>query len=229
MIGVNEKVEETLRRFVREFIDDPYLCYTEHGQHARFYHMLYEALDPSQRYLTCMGQKVCAIQKEYPTAGILGKPQRQHWDIAIIKSTVEIAIIKSPNESVIEKKPLYDYLKLEAIIEFGMNEAEDHLKDDIYRICHDDANTDNRYIVHLYRLSKPGNQFSKRDWSENSKRILALEKIKSMIPEGKSISIFYGMYNDNDKSQNGLWLIKDGAEPVEINASRDNHCPPQIR
>jgi lipopolysaccharide biosynthesis regulator YciM len=48
MISVNEKVEQTIRKFVCEFIEDPYICYTEHGQHARFYQMLYEALDPSQ-------------------------------------------------------------------------------------------------------------------------------------------------------------------------------------
>jgi hypothetical protein len=104
MISFNDKVKETIREFICEFIEKPYLCYTEHGQHARFYQMLFEALDPSQRYLACMGQQICAIQKEYPTASNLGKPQRQHWDIAIIKS---------PAESVPEKKPSYDYLKLE--------------------------------------------------------------------------------------------------------------------
>jgi hypothetical protein len=207
MISVNEKVVQTIRKFVCEFIEDPYLCYTEHGQHARFYQMLYEALDPPQRYLTCMGQKVCAIQKEYPTAGNLDKSQRQHWDIAIIKS---------PAESVPEKKPSYDYLKLEAIVEFGMNEARDHLEDDIQRVCHDDSNADHSYAVHLYRLSKAGNQYSMRDWSPSSKQILTAAKVKAMIPDGKSVSVFYGMYNDTDKSQNCAWLIKDGAEPEKI-------------
>lgn len=207
MISVNEKVEKTIREFICEFIEKPYLCYTEHGQHARFYQMLYEALDPSQRYLACMGQKVCAIQKEYPTASNLGKPQRQHWDIAIIKS---------PAESAPEKKPSYDYLKLEAIVEFGMNEAKDHLEDDIQRVCHDDSNADHRYIVHLYRLSKAGNQFSMRDWSPSSKQILTVAQVKAMIPAGKQVSIFYGMYNDTDKSQNGVWLIKDGVEPEKV-------------
>lgn len=207
MISVSEKVEKTIREFICEFIEKPYLCYTEHGQHARFYQMLYEALDPSQRYLTCMGQKVCAIQKEYPTAGNLDKPRRQHWDIAIIKSSAE---------SVPEKKHSYDYLMLEAIVEFGMNVAKDHLDDDIKRVCHADANTDHRYIIHLYRLSKAGNQFSMRDWSPSSKQILTVAQVKAMIPEGKSVSIFYGMYNDIDKSQNGVWLIKDGVEPKKV-------------
>lgn len=207
MTSVNDKVKETIRKFVYEFIERPYLCYTEHGQHARFYQMLYEALDPTERYVTCMGQEVCAIQKEYPTAGNLGKPQRQHWDIAIIKSPVEGAP---------KKKPFYDYLKLEAIVEFAMNEAKDHLKDDIERVCHADANTDHRYIIHLYRLSKAGDQFSMRDWSPSSKQILTVADVKEMIPVGKSVIIFYGMYDDTDKSKNGVWLINDGTEPEKV-------------
>ena len=115
MIIVNGVVERIIGKFTLEFIQNPYLCYTEHGQHARFYQMLYDELDVSQRYFTCMGQKVCVIQKEYPTAGNLSKPQRQHWDIAIIKS---------PAESAPDKKPSYDYLKLKAVVEFGMNEAK---------------------------------------------------------------------------------------------------------
>ncbi len=206
MTSVNNKVKETIRKFVYEFIKRPYLCYTEHGQHARFYQMLYEALAPTERYVTC-GQEVCVIQKEYPTAGNLGKPRRQHWDIAIIKSPVEVA----PG-----KKHFYDYLKLEAIVEFGMNEAKDHLQDDIKRVCHDDANTDHRYIIHLYRLSKAGNQFSMRDWSPSSKQILTVAEVKEMIPVGKSVIIFYGMYDDTDKSKNGVWLISDGTEPEKI-------------
>lgn len=207
MTSVNDKVKETILEFICEFIEKPYLCYTEHGQHARFYQMLYEALDPTQRYLTCMDQKVCAIQKEYPTASNLGKPRRQHWDIAILKS---------PAENVPGKKPSYDYLNLEAIVEFGMNVAEDHLKDDIERVCHTDANTDHRYIIHLYRLSKAGNQFSMRDWSPSSKQILTVAYVKELIPVGKSVNIFYGMYDDTDKSQNGVWLIKDGTEPEKV-------------
>jgi hypothetical protein len=207
MVSVNDTIKAIIREFICEFIQHPYLSYTEHGQHARFYHMLYEALEPHQRYLTCMGQKVCAIQKEYPTAGNLGKPQRQHWDIAIIKSPAKCAT---------EKKPFYDYLKLEAIVEFGMNEAKDHLEDDIERVSHNDANADHRYIVHLYRLSKSGNRLSMRDWSPSSKRILKAADIKKMIPVGKSVSIFYGMYNDTDKSKNCIWLIKDDAEPEMV-------------
>jgi hypothetical protein len=169
--------------------------------------MLYEALDPAQRYLTCMHQKVCAIQKEYPTAGKLGKPQRQHWDIAVIKSPIEYAH---------NKRPFYDYFTLESIIEFGMNENKEHLEDDIMRVCHPDTNAEHKYIIHLYRLSEAGNQFSRRDWSSSSKQVLTVDDVKSMIPAGASVGIFYGMHNQTDKSRNGVWLIKDGVEPEKV-------------
>jgi hypothetical protein len=86
--------------------------------------MLFNVMLEQQRYLTWNNQKVCVLQKEYPTAGKLGKPQRQHWDIAVLKN---------PPES-LETKNTYDYLKLFAAIEFGMNEAKEHLEDDIERL-----------------------------------------------------------------------------------------------
>jgi hypothetical protein len=236
MMSVKDKVEQTIEKFICEFIEHPYLCYTEHGQHARFYHMLYEALDPGERYITwpnTMGQKVCVIQKEYPTAGKVGKPRRQNWDIAIIKRPPESD--PPPGKPYKNKKPQkmpsYDYLRLEAIIEFGMNEAEEHLREDIDRVCYDEAkdsrqddieracdpeaNADHKYIVHLYRLSEAGNQFSMRDWSPSSTRILPAAKVKSMI-HGKPVTIFYGMYDKTNSGNNGAWLIKDGAEPIKL-------------
>jgi len=83
-------VHQVAKEFVLEFIANPYLCYTEHGQHARFYTMLYNALPAEQRYTKWGANTVCVIQKEYPTAGKLGKPQRQHWDVAVIKTSTLI-------------------------------------------------------------------------------------------------------------------------------------------
>jgi len=77
-------VRKTVVDFCKDFIQDPYLCYTEHGQHALFYTMLYNALPPDQRTATWEGRSICLLQKEYPTAGKLGKPTRQHWDIALL-------------------------------------------------------------------------------------------------------------------------------------------------
>ena len=55
-----------------------------------------------------------------------------------------------------------------------------------------------------------------RDWSPSSKQILTVAEVKEMIPVGKSVIIFYGMYDDTDKSKNGVWLINDGTEPEKV-------------
>jgi len=195
-----ELIRKTLTAFCLEFVRNPYLCYTEHGQHALFYSMLFNALPEQQRYLTWNHQKVCVLQKEYPTAGKLGKPQRQHWDIAVLKS---------PPESIHEKSA-YDYLKLLAAIEFGMNEASEHLEDDISRLCHPEANLEHGFIVHLYRLSEGGKLFSGRDWSPKSPRILTLEDVQK-LSVGKPIEIYYGLVDSTGKHNSGLWVFKEGA------------------
>lgn len=193
-------IRDTINAFCLDFIRNPYLCYTEHGQHASFYSMLYNALPEEQRYVIWSGQKVCVIQKEYPTADKLIKPQRQHWDIAVLKS---------PPESIVEGAGSYDFLKLFAAIEFGMNEAIEHLEDDIERLCHPEANLEHAFIVHLYRLSESGNLFSSRDWSSDSKRTVKVEDFQEMSV-GKNVEIFYGMFDGTGRHQSGVWIIKDG-------------------
>ena len=180
IINKLETIRQTITNFCDEFINYPYLCYTEHGQHALFYSKLYSALPEEQRYLTCQQQKVCVIQKEYPTAAKLDKPRRQHWDIAVLK----------------EGSIQYDYIKLLAAIEFGMNEAEEHLVEDIRRLDHADSNVEHGFIVHLYRLSQPGQQFSGRDWSPNSSQILTLEQVRK-LSEQTSVEIYYAMADSN--------------------------------
>ena len=195
-----EIIRNTIKAFCLEFLRNPYLCYTEHGQHAMFYSMLYNALPEEQRYITWGGQKVCVIQKEYPTAGKLGKPQRQHWDIAVLKS---------PPESIVEGAGSYDYLKLFAVIEFGMNEAEEHLKDDVERLYHPEANLEHAFIVHLYRLSESSNLFSSRDWSPKSPRIVSLDQAKE-LSKGLQVDIFYGVADSTKQKESGVWLVSDG-------------------
>ena len=39
-----------------------------------------------------------------------------------------------------------------------MNEAKEHLVDDIKRLEHVDLNSPHKFIVHFYRLSNAGNQ-----------------------------------------------------------------------
>jgi hypothetical protein len=201
-----EIVRKTARQFCLEFVETPYLCYTEHGQHALFYTRLYNALPPGQRYTTWQNHKVCVIQKEYPTAGLLDKPQRQHWDIAVIKT---------PPESLASgRAAAYDYLRLAAVVEFGLNEGIEHLMDDIERLSHASANVDQGLVIHLHRLSKPGAKISGRDWSAASKRIVSKESVVQ-IALGKPLEIYYGMFDSTGKYASGVWLIREGAiEPV---------------
>jgi len=203
-----ETIRTTITNFCMDFVRNPYECYTEHGQHALFYSMLFSALSEQQRFITWKNQKVCALQKEYPTAGKLGKPKRQHWDIAILKS---------PPESCIEGGSSYDYLKLFAVVEFGMNGSAEHLNDDIARLCHKDANLEHGFIVHLYRLSKSGALFSGRDWGSSSPRILTLEDVQS-LSVGKPVEIFYGVSDSTGNHHAGVWSVKDGVV-IELDVS----------
>jgi len=96
-----------------------------------------------------------------------------------------------------------------AVVEFGMNEAEAHLSNDMARLCHEDANVTHRFIVHSYRLSQAGNLFSGRDWSPNSPRILSLEKV-SHLSIGKPIEIYYALVDDTGHYQSGVWVVNQG-------------------
>jgi hypothetical protein len=193
-------VRKTILSFCLEFVETPYLCYTEHGQHALFYNQLFQAIPKEMRYLEWKGQKVCVVQKEYPTSGKLGKPQRQHWDIAVLSS---------PPASVIEGPGAFDYLMLDAVIEFGMNEAKEHLVDDIERLSHPDANLVQGFAVHLYRLSEPGYRLSGRDWSPKSKQLLTAKDIRWLSID-KPVEIYLAIYDSTHTHSSGIWKILDG-------------------
>lgn len=164
---MNQKVlRECIEDFLREFVEKPYLCYTEHGQHALFFNRLHQRLAVSYKTWTLGNQTIetietCLIQKEYPTAEDLDKPRRQNWDISLLET---------PLDSIKSEHP-FDYFKLAAVVEFGMNEQIAHLIDDYLRVSHPGANVDHRYVVQLYRLSTAGKQKSGRDWSPNADNI----------------------------------------------------------
>ena len=201
MTEQSEKVRVVATDFCTEFVKNPYLCYTEHGLHALFYTKLYNALTSEERYTGWAGHRVCVIQKEYPTAGLLGKPRRQHWDIAVIKT---------PPESLPGNQPSYDYLRLAAVIELGMNEAQEHFEDDLSRLRHPDANLENGFIIHLYRISGPkGQKISGRDWSPSSTRILTCEQVAELV-KGKAIEVFYSLADNTGTHPPGAWSIIDG-------------------
>jgi hypothetical protein len=200
MTEQSEKVRVVAADFCAEFVKNPYLCYTEHGLHALFYTKLYNALTPEERYTEWAGHRVCVIQKEYPTARPLGKPRRQNWDIAMIKT---------PPECLAGSQPSYDYLRLAAVVELGMNEAQEHLEDDLSRLCHADANVENGFIIHLYRISGPEVQVSGRDWSPNSTRILTCEEVAELVG-GEAVEVFYGLADNTGTHPSGAWSIIDG-------------------
>jgi hypothetical protein len=120
-------IRTTITDFCEDFVQNPYKCYTEHGQHALFYSRLMNVLPEHQRYISFEGKQVCILQKEYPTASNLEKSKRQHWDIAILIEPVLTSLTTLHD---------YDHLPLFAGIEFGMNETEEHLEEDIRRLCH---------------------------------------------------------------------------------------------
>jgi len=201
MTEQSEKVRVVAADFCAEFVKNPYLCYTEHGLHALFYTKLYNTLTPTERYTEWAGHRVCVIQKEYPTAGLLGKPRRQNWDIAMIKT---------PPESLPGSQPSYDYLRLAAVVELGMNETRQHFEDDLSRLCHRNANLENGFIIHLYRISGPeGQRISGRDWSPNSMRILTCEEVAELV-EGKTLEVFYSLADNTGRHLCGAWSITDG-------------------
>jgi hypothetical protein len=193
-------VRQTIINFCSEFVNHPYLCYTEHGQHALFYSKLYFAIPEQLRYAMWQQQKVCIIQKEYPTATNLGKPQRQHWDVGVLATPLTSQKVGSE---------MYDYFNLLTVIEFGMNEAKEHLIDDIKRLDHVQSNTAQKFIVHLYRLSNPESKFSGRDWSSKSARILTAKQVGD-LNIGSSVEIYYAMADSTGKYENGVWHIKNG-------------------
>jgi hypothetical protein len=84
--------------------------------------MIYQSLPEDRRYIECGGQQMGVVQKEYPTASNLGKSRRQGWDVAVVRPD--------------QKDAHYDHMDLWAVVECGMNEAVDHLTDDIDRLCH---------------------------------------------------------------------------------------------
>ena len=205
--SVMDTVRYILHKFCLEFVRQPYLCYTEHGLHALLFARLFDALWEEERSTHWEGRKVCVLQKEYPTAHDLDKPKRQHWDLAAIKT---------PPESIAEgDQPRYDYLKLAAAIEAGLNEPEEHLREDIRRLSHDRANLERGFVVHLSRLSEPGAPVSGRDWSHHSPRIVTAEQAGEILKEealkaagDREVEVLLAVTGKTGEHEAGVWHIR---------------------
>jgi hypothetical protein len=202
MNQVVQIVRKTLVQLGREFMVDPYLCYTEHGLHTRFLSKLYDALPTEERYAECKSKRFCIIQKEYPTAHHLGRSKRQHWDAAIIKTPI---IVPS-------RANAFDYLPLAAVVEFGLNCSLDHLADDIERLCHPQSNVDARFVVHLYRLSGDTDKISGRDLAPHSKMVCPRRSIQEALTKGVDVEVFYGIVDSTRTNLTGLWSLTSRGE-----------------
>jgi hypothetical protein len=205
MTTMRALVRDTIQDFCCEFTQNPYLCYTEHGQHALFFSRLLAAMPDAARYAMWRGQRVCTIQKEYPTAASLGKSKRQHWDISLL----EHPLVSKPGS----QSP-YDFLRLSAVVEFGMNEASAHLTDDIARIRHPDSQVAYGFVVHLVRLSDGKDHFSMRDQSPASKRIADLAAIVDALQEAYDtataatpVEVWYAVADLTASREVGVWRV----------------------
>ncbi len=181
--------------FCEEFLEHPYLCYTEHGQHCRFASRLYQAIPVGERYQTIGGLRMCRVQKEYPTHKDLSKPRRQHWDVSLIAKADE------PPHC-----PAYDHLPLATVVEFGLNCDLDHLKDDIKRLAHPDSNVLQAFVAHLFRLSAPRERPSARDLSPHSGRLHATDVIQPLLL-GTTVEDYLGVFDRTNTKPTGLWRI----------------------
>jgi len=202
-------VEENLREFCLEFLENPYLCYTEHGLHARFYSRLLSSLPDDLAYFAFRNERVCSVQKEYRTKEDLGKGRRQNWDISVIDA----------EQAASNKSLSYDYLPLSAVVEFGLNASVGHLEDDIDRLGHscEDTNIYGKpYIAHFYRIS---DNFSGRDLSPETKQNLSdAQSIMRMIK--KDITVYFAVVDMTRSNVKGFWIIsKNGIEEI-----RNNNC-----
>lgn len=193
---IDDIIKGTIKEFCLEFLQSPYLCYTEHGLHALFYCRLYSTVPENEGYIQWEGKRVCIIQKEYPTAEDLDKSRRQHWDIAVLQS---------PPKSIPNRHPTYDYLILNSVIEFGMNASKEHLQEDIRRLSHQKSNVRNKYVIHLYRIS---DLESGRDWSPRSKQILTPDEVLTIV-KGTDVDIYFGIADFTDNHESGLWQINN--------------------
>jgi len=194
MMRQDEIVEETLETLTREFIANPYLCYTEQGFHALFFCMLFNRLPDEERYVQLGDKKVSIIQKEYPTSHRLKDSRRGHWDIAVLQKPLTST-----------KSPAYDFLKVDSAVEFGLNESLRHLEGDIKRLSEKESNVAHKFIAHFYRLS---NAESLRDWNPRSKRIVLSEEVAERV-KGTDIVAYYALV-DRTRSLGQALKIVDG-------------------
>lgn len=195
-----EIVNETLEALTREFVTNPYLCYTEQGLHAMFFCMLFNRIPPEERYAQLEDKKVSVVQKEYPTFHKLKDSRRGHWDIAVLETPL-----------VPLKFPAYDFLKVDSAVEFGLNESMYHLENDVKRLCDKESNVVHRFVAHFYRLS---NADSLRDWNPRSKRIVPSEEVAKRV-KGTDIVAYYAIADQTRRLKRAFRITDVGVHKLQ--------------
>jgi hypothetical protein len=76
-------------------------------------------------------------------------------------------------------------LKLATAIEVGLNAPQEHLRADLWRLLHREANVEAGFALHLYRVSKPGVMISARDWPVRSPRTLLVDTVPAILAEAR--------------------------------------------
>ena len=219
-----------VRKFCKDFITNPYSCYTEHSFHALFYQRFLKDIKPKFKKHYRAG-KVYLIQKEYRTATDFGESKKSHWDIAVLD--------KNAKNFTKHKYNNYDDLKLLTAIEFGLNATKAHLIRDIYRLCHACANLTNGIVIHLQRISGKNSKdmISERDSAdsytttleinlddkENSIRTELAKDIKkfSSLPSNKSLISGFDpkFYKDNLD----IYVTTSYAKEIRNTTTNKNH------
>lgn len=196
-------VEATILEFCREFVKNPYLCYTEEGLHALFSNRLISKVSRDEdKYGMLAGKKVSLLQNEYPSAQPFNDNKRGHWDIALLKS---------PLTPIGARIPQFDYLEVDSAVEFALNMGAAHLRKDIARLCPIepgmDSHVKNKYVVHLYRLMKLGSsRFSNKDMSAKNKEYISENGVLTEI-DGSDVVVYYARVTKDDESMNTIFRI----------------------
>jgi hypothetical protein len=189
-------VRKTIEKFCFDFLSSPFQCYTEHGIHAMFYQELMNRIPKDRQVINVNGKDISIVQKEYCMRDKSGKKNRANWDIAILSEKQT----GKPDRDL----RWYDCLKLNSVVEFGLNPGEhNHVEDDIQRLSHIESGVEHGFVVHLYRLS---NDVTRKDWGKRwSKRIWTSIPLTTFNSE-KQIN---KMIQDNGNRVIGYWALYD--------------------
>ena len=193
-------VRYALEDFCLDFLESPYMCYTEHGMHAMFYRRLMNSLPNESLYTRVGGRDVCTVQKEYRMGSDVGKSRKAHWDIAVLEKSQSA-----------DAENWYDYLRLNSVAEFGLNSDEGHFEDDVERLSHEQSGVPNCFIVNLYRYSR---SLTGRDWQNEHEAFVSPVEMNNLIRKhGNKVVAYFALVDDTTGRRDGPYRIDGKSSP----------------